>query len=248
VKRALKNFAALLMPATYRKLARLRAIARDYEWYHEEQHRREFLRRAFKTLKFNGISGDYAEFGTGGGMTFGLAYSEARKHGLNAKLWAFDSFAGLPARSGAADHHPMWQPGAMRVALDDFIANCDHNRISRDEYEIVAGYYEETLHEHADQTRLPNDIALAYIDCDLYSSTTTVLDFLTPRMKHGMIIAFDDYYCYSDRALAGERKACLEFLATTAKFDFAPYVQFGWHGMSFIVEDAELIPESGKPA
>src|SRR5437660_906115 len=55
--------------------------------------RQEFLFNAFKALSFNGIDGDYAEFGSSGGMTFGLAYLEARRHGHPAKLWAFDSFA-----------------------------------------------------------------------------------------------------------------------------------------------------------
>jgi O-methyltransferase len=87
----------------------------------------------------------------------------------------------------------------------------------------------------------PADIALAYVDCDLYSSTTTVLEFLRKRLKHGMIIAFDDYYLYSPTAAAGERVALIELArAVRDRFLLLPYVQFGFGGMSFIVEDKAL--------
>ena len=62
------------------------------------------------------------------------------------------------------------------------------------------------FHETRDTPRVgklaPTDIALAYIDCDLYSSTMPVLEFLLPRLKNGMIIAFDDYFCWSATQLS----------------------------------------------
>jgi hypothetical protein len=58
-----------------------------------------------------------------------------------------------------------------------------------------------------------------------------------------MIVAFDDYFCYSRTAVSGERKAFVEYLSTDQRFHFSPYVQFGWHGMSFIVEDRIFLKE-----
>ena len=114
-------------------------------------------------------------------------------------------------------------------------------QIPESEYEIVAGFYTDTIgREESLGVALPSDIALAYVDCDLYSSTRTVMQFLGKRMKHGMVVAFDDYYCYSPTAISGERLALLEFLEYESRFHFEPYVQFGWHGMSYIVEDARL--------
>jgi len=69
--------------------------ARDYffdVYVRERLYRQEFFSNAFKALRFNGIDGDYAEFGSWGGLTFGLAYQESRRRGHSAKLWAFDSF------------------------------------------------------------------------------------------------------------------------------------------------------------
>jgi hypothetical protein len=41
---------------------------------------------AFKALRFNGIDGDFAEFGSWGAMTSAFAYHEARRHGPGAAL------------------------------------------------------------------------------------------------------------------------------------------------------------------
>jgi O-methyltransferase len=56
-------------------------------------------------------------------------------------------------------------------------------------------------------------VALACVDCDMYSSTRTVLSFLESRLKHGMIVAFDDYFCWSSTQISGERRAFVEFVA-----------------------------------
>lgn len=223
-----------LVPKRYRK----------DDAYHEEIHRREFMRRAFTTLSFNGISGDYAEFGCCGGMTFKLAYQESRKRRFNCTLWAFDSFCGLPPQSAPGDRHPRWIEGTMKTSLHDFTALCRKNLIPESEYRIVAGFYKDTIGTGEPRDlRFPVDISLAYIDCDLYTSTKTVLNFLSARFKHGMIIAFDDYYCYSGTALSGERRALIEYLSTDRRYHFSPYAQFGWHGMSFIVEDRIFLEE-----
>lgn len=204
----------------------------------ERLFRKDFFFHAFRALCFNRIAGDYAEFGTGEGMTFGLAYQEARRHGHGAKFWAFDSFQGLPTPQDS-DEHPSWIPGKMAMNLEQFHAVCRKNGIPLERYSVVPGFYEETLATMAPEAE-PTNIALAYVDCDLYSSTRAVLDFLEPRLKHGMIVAFDDYFCWSSTQAAGERKAMLELSARNATWEWVPYVQFGWHGQSFVIEDRAL--------
>ena len=201
--------------------------------------REVFFYKAFKALSYNGISGDYLEFGCDGGNTFQYAYHESRRFRMTSKLWAFDSFAGLPPQAGQEDEHPAWIAGAMATKVDEFHELCRSNRIPRSDYEVVPGYYDESLAAFAED-QAPNDIALAYIDCDLYSSTMAVLEFLSPRMKHGMVMAFDDYFCWSGTNIAGERRAMLEFI-NGGKWNLLPFVQYSWGGMSFIVEDAELL-------
>ncbi|MGH7859276.1 MAG: TylF/MycF/NovP-related O-methyltransferase, partial [Candidatus Binatia bacterium] len=178
------------LPASVqRDLALLRGerwrIRRDPSYLVERRDWQEFFRRAFTALKFNGIDGDYAEFGCAGGRTFSLAYHESRRIGWDGKLWAFDSFQGLPAQQGPEDSHPAWVEGTMRTDLERFQRLVKSHGVPRSAYEVVAGYYEETL--AGDVSRPPTNVAIAYIDCDLYSSTMTVLRFLLPRLKHGMI-------------------------------------------------------------
>jgi len=205
----------------------------------EKLGRLQFFYNAFKALSFNGIDGDYAEFGCYGGTTFGHAFRESRYHGHTAKLWAFDSFQGLPSAADEKDQHPVWIEGTMSISIDEFHAKCAANRIPRADYTVVPGFYEDTLKDPDIGNRL-NNIALAYIDCDLYSSTRTVLEFLMPRLKHGMIIAFDDYFCWTANQLSGERRAMLEFFHRNADWELLPYMPFSWGGQSFVVENRQI--------
>lgn len=217
--------------------------ARDYffdGYVRERLHRQEFFSNAFKALRFNGIDGDYAEFGSWGGLTFGLAYQESRRRGHAAKLWAFDSFQGLPPGRTPSDEHPQWQEGSLATTVEEFRAKCAANGIPRDTYIVVPGFYEDTLSSMS-ATDEPTNIALAYVDCDLYSSAKEVLQFLEPRLKHGMIVAFDDYFCWSPSQISGERKALLEAVSDEKKWGWTQYMTFGWHGTSFVIEDRSLI-------
>ncbi len=223
---------------------------RDYffdVYLRERLYRQEFFFNAFKALRFNGIGGDYAEFGTARGTTFAMAYHEARRRGHQARLWAFDSFEGLPPAQDAADEHPEWEPGRMATGLDEFHRICAKNGIPRDAYAAVPGLYEQTLASMSPRDE-PTDIALAYIDCDLYTSAKTVLEFLEPRMKHGMIVALDDYFCWSPSEISGERKALLEFVSDDKTWEWTPFVQYGWHGESFVIEARRLTEAASNGA
>lgn len=205
----------------------------------EQVWRQQFFYNAFRALAFNGITGDYAEFGCWGGMTFAMAYGESRRQKHRAHLWAFDSFQGLPPTEGPRDEHPIWQAGTLKTSLDEFHGLCAQRGVPRADYSVVPGFYQETL-DHMAADAAPRDIALAYVDCDLYSSTRSVLAFLMPRLKHGMLIAFDDYFCWTATQISGERRAMEEALGDHPRWQLVPYVQFGWHGQSFVVEDRQI--------
>jgi len=206
----------------------------------ERRGRHDFFNTAFKALSFNGIDGDYAEFGSHGALTFSQAYHEARRHKHTAQLWAFDSFQGLPAAMQEKDEHPKWVASEMATPIDEFHQLCKIRGINEKRYHLVPGFFNESLPPLHD-TGEPRNICLAYIDCDLYSSTMDVLTFLLPRLKHGMIIAFDDYHCWSEAQVSGERMAMLEVFSNSDRWHLLPYVNIGWHGASFIVEDKSLI-------
>ena len=206
---------------------------------YEMRQRHDFFWAAFKALQFNGISGDYMEFGCHSARTFAFAYHESRRRGLSPHLWACDSFEGLPPQEGDADEHPEWQPGHMATSVETFHKLCELKGIDQDAYTTIEGFYSDTL-PPLGQSGSPTDVCLAYIDCDLHSSTSDVLDFLMPRLKHGMILAFDDYFCWSATQVSGERHAMLERFHDHPKWRLDPYLTIGWHGHSFVVEDREL--------
>ena len=223
--------------ATRLEIARLRGDI----WYHNYEQKNSFFRNAFGMLSFNQITGDYAEFGSWGATTFIMAHRQSRtartllepsEH--HRKLWAFDSFQGLPAQSVSQDEHPQWIQGTMRTGVDDFHALVRQQGVSASDYTVVPGFYDTTL--RGDTSDLPTDICLAYIDCDLYSSTKNVLDFLLPRLKHGMVLAFDDYFNYSSTQASGERTACLEVFSDNPHWQILPYIQYASASMSFVVE------------
>jgi O-methyltransferase len=203
----------------------------------EVHFRQEFFRLAFSYVQYNEITGDYAEFGCASAKTFRLAWNQIVGRNLDCKLWAFDSFAGLPEQLDERDYHPKWTTGNYPTPEDLFRLIIQDHGISEDAYVTVPGFYRDTIGPLAAPMRgMCENIALAYIDCDMYSSAADVFHFLSSRMKHGMVIGLDDYFCYSETAISGERLAMLHFLETNPQWTFVPFFSFNWHGQAFIVE------------
>lgn len=94
----------------------------------------------------------------------------------------FDSFEGLPE-----DWRPGFEAGRFKQEPPKF----QHG-------ELVIGLFEDTLpkwiEENEDLLRLC--LFLVHIDCDLYSSTKTILSNLKPFLSRGQIIVFDEYHGY----------------------------------------------------
>jgi len=243
---AQKDFLRKYISPKYRRIYKkiFSPIFKDLDYY-ELKYRKEFFQRAFSAISFNGIDGDYVEFGCCGCRTFSLAFKMSRRFEMYCKMWAIDSFCGLPPQSVPEDNHPVWVEGSMSINMDEFKKICAENRIPPEDYKIIPGFYEKSLNNGND---LPSNICMAYIDCDLYSSSKSVLKFLMPRLKHGMIIAFDDYFCYSATQISGERKACAEFFYEHYKWNLVPFMSFGGGGggMSFVVEDKNHCGQSGS--
>jgi hypothetical protein len=210
----------------------------------EELDRRRFFHFAFWALGFNRITGDYVEFGSWSGRTFRMAYDESRHQQYRCRLWAFDSFSGLPTPRDATDQHPRWIAGDMATSLREFEALCQRHGIPRTAYRTIPGWYEDTLRNGTTGER-PQDICLAYVDCDLYSSTVTVLEFLRPRLKHGMILVLDDYFAWSPDGVSGERRALSDVLAGHPDYRLVPFMRFGWASLAFTVEDRRLLSSPG---
>src|SRR4051812_6877378 len=128
------------------------------------------LNSAFGYVANEGLQGDYAEFGVLEGRTFREAWHAAQRFRIDAmRFHAYDSFEGLPAVGGvdAAGPFQAGQFSSPRALFDETVSE-----IPRDRLTVTHGFYDETLTsaEH-------HEIAVAWVDCDLYASTVPVLAF-----------------------------------------------------------------------
>jgi predicted O-methyltransferase YrrM len=71
------------------------------------------------------------------------------------------------------------------------------------------GWFDATLPEWLKNN--PGPIAFIHVDCDLYSSTRTILALLADRIVPGTIILFDEYFNYPNWE-EHEYKAFQEFV------------------------------------
>jgi O-methyltransferase len=204
------------------------------------EDRRRFFWDAFVALEINKISGDYVEFGSYGGNSLSLAYEAISEIGNARHLWAFDSFDSLPEITDPRDERWRNNFGLNQGGVENFYADCDRQGVPRDAYTAVVGYFSDTL-PRLGAAGAPADIALVYVDCNMYTSTVSVFEFLAPRLKHGMIIAFDDYFLWTATEVSGERSALDEFLVANPQWHFERYKEVHYAGTSFVVENADLV-------
>jgi hypothetical protein len=191
----------------------------------------EIIHKGFAYLMNNKIKGHYAEFGVFQGSTTLEAYSAARIFGLkDLQFYIFDSFQGLPTLE-TLDGEEVFAKGQFSSSLELFNRNLRRERVDYSRFHISAGYFDKVLPNlDLNETKF----SFVLIDCDLYSSTVCVLDFLVNRLVQGAILAFDDWYCY-DSPEKGERRAVSEFLKKNPKIELIEYNNFHWAGKSFIV-------------
>jgi hypothetical protein len=84
--------------------------------------------------------------------------------------------------------------------------------------------------------------AVTWIDCDLYHSTVSVLNFIEPLLPDGAIVIFDDWFAYCGRPDRGKRAACAEWLARNPAISLLPYRTFQSAGQSFTVHRKRPAP------
>lgn len=198
----------------------------------ELQFRLKFFQAAQIYLRVNRINGSYLEFGSHEANTFRIALNTLGMHGQPnhiSHFWAFDSFEGMPEPTGI-DKQKIWRVSMNTTSEESF------KKITRkDAYRVttVKGFYDKSLPTVSlSKDQYP---ALAYLDCDYYTSTRDVLNWLTKYLRHGCLLAFDDWDCYFADNDRGQRKAFLEFSSKMVEqFEFVEFMKFDSGGMAFV--------------
>jgi predicted O-methyltransferase YrrM len=130
-------------------------------------------------------AGHIIEFGSyrGGSALFMAAI--ARLCGLPQKIFALDTYAGMPATDAVLDHH---SAGDFQDTDYDSLIKL-RDELGLDNLIPLRGLFADTVGNIPPADRR---FALAHIDCDIYPSLAFSLEWVKPHMAQGGFIICDD--------------------------------------------------------
>lgn len=137
--------------------------------------REDLFRHVIQIEKIEAL--DYLEFGVSKGHSFRWWANEIKSN--DARFYGFDTFTGLPENWGpfkAGDMSNGNEPPKM-----------DDNRC-----QFYQGLFQQTLLPFLASYKNENRKVI-HMDADLYSATLYVLTLITPYLKKGDIIFFDEF-------------------------------------------------------
>ena len=120
------------------------------------------------------------EFGVFNGTTISCL-ANARP---DLEFHGFDSFEGLPED---------WDMGQKEVKAEAFDRKGELPQVP-DNVKLYKGWFNETLPTFLENNS--GDLGYLHVDCDIYSSTVTILENCNDRIKPGTIIRFDELCCW----------------------------------------------------
>jgi predicted O-methyltransferase YrrM len=145
----------------------------------------------------DGVQGDIVELGVYKGNSAAVLAQLARR--FDRCLYLFDTFTGFDNRDlGGSDAY-------SRLFTDTSLEKV-RRVVGGEKVTYVKGYFPESLREVA----LPQKIAVAHLDCDLYVPTKHGLEKFYPLVAPGGIMVLHDY---SSGYWPGVRQAADEFFS-----------------------------------
>lgn len=119
----------------------------------------------------------------------------------NYKIFGFDSFIGLPEDWIGADIYK----GGFNV--DGVVPNFEG-------VTFIKGWFKDTIPEFINEYG-HKQCALIHFDCDLYSSSKTIFEYMTPSIGPDTILVFDEWFFNAGENRndnSGEQKAFYEWV------------------------------------
>jgi hypothetical protein len=197
------------------------------------------LTRAMEYARCSRLEGDYLEFGVWRGRAFAASCYLAKRNKLDMNFYAFDSFGGIPKNDEQdVAGHQWYREGLYSYSEGEFLRNIRRTGADMTKVISVPGFFSESLKPTNPLLAKLKRAAIVWIDCNLYSSTCEVLNFLTPYLQYGTIIFFDDWFAFRADPNAGEQRAFREWLDRNPQLSAVEMVRFGWDGNSFIIHDS----------
>ena len=123
---------------------------------------------------------------TGGVVEFGVYHGLSLRRlakRVSSPVHGFDSFEGIPED---------WKPGEPKGSYST------GGRVPAMPLHVILhrGWFEDTLPGFVASQQ--EKLRFVHVDCDLYSSTRTVLEGLRPLFQVGMVLLFDEYLGFED--------------------------------------------------
>ncbi len=142
------------------------------------------------------IEGDLIETGVWRGGATILMRALLKEHTItDRKVWAADSFEGLPKPNSESypedKGNPLHSFKILTASLDEVKNNFKKYNLLDDQVVFLKGWFKDTL-----PTIKTEKLALLRLDGDLYESTSLALKHLYPKLSKGGYIIIDDYNAF----------------------------------------------------
>ncbi len=205
------------------------------------------LEKAFHDIKGTPLEeGDYCEFGIFKGYSFWHAQHIAvQQEFFQMRFFGFDSFSGLP-EIGQVDQtsNDEFYQGQYSCSKQQVVENLNSKGIDWQRTFLEEGYFDKTLIAETGKRLQLSQVSIALIDCDLYSSTVEVLNFLTEILQDGSILLFDDWNCFNKDDNKGQRRAFREFLTQNPCYEADTLFSYGLYGQVFKVRRVNFVADT----
>ena len=175
--------------------------------------------------KTRDVEGDIAECGVFRGATIVTTGVHAQRHGK--KVFGYDSFEGfdedinVDLELGGPENEEKKLGGFSQTSYDLVMRKISQFNVE-DSVTLVPGFFKKTLSKSSERV-----YSFVHLDCDIYESYKTCLEYFWPRLSDGGIILFDEYM---DPPWPGCKKAVDEFCkvsgAEVQKIQSDNYIKF----------------------
>jgi len=181
--------------------------------------------------------GDYLEFGVFNGSSLSSMYLTAKESGCDSmRFFGFDAFEGLP-KGAEKEDDGVWKKGFYACSFEKMKECLKRKDVNSKEINWIKGWYENTLNDKTMKKYKLKKVGIVFIDCDTYSSSKAVLEFIRPLIKEEAILCFDDWKLNDlDIKGMGEYKSFNEFLEKYPNFKVKEIKSYNRKSKSFLIK------------
>jgi len=119
--------------------------------------------------------------------------------------------------------------------VDEVRQNLVSGGVPLDRVVFVPGWFDQTCTPATIEDHNIRKAAVIWVDCDLYSSAKSVLNFVTPLLQDGTVLVFDDWFNFRGSPRRGEQIAFAEWRETLSGYTFAEYQKEGPWTVAYLV-------------